>query len=1027
MKYLIIHLSDIHVKETESQNPILSQAKRIAEAALTCLIKPNAIFIVVTGDTAYSGKPKEYQIAEYFFLDIKEIISAKVNCPIYFVFVPGNHDCDFSLSDSARDIILSNISADKIDDSIVNQSIKVQNNYFDFLHRILDGKDYQINEKMFSIVRFEIDSTIVEFNLINSAWMSSIKEIQGKILFPIQYIHPYQDNNKQSSVSITMFHHPQPWYESSNGRVLTTEIEKISDIILTGHVHDDGFYNKTDGHGSHTDYLEGDVLQETNSMTQSGFNILVIDLEAKQQEIIHFGWDEQGYYKQISDPIHSGFLRNINRLKNEFTLQEKHEDYLHDPGAQYSHPIKDTIRLDDIFIYPNIKLIPLLGNGKPEIIQGPVQDFFLENDYISVTGQEKCGKTSLSKMLFLEFRSKGIVPLLVNGIEIKGCDEKSIVALIEKTYSEEYKTPDKDQYKQLSSEFKALIIDDFDKTKLNPKGWRKFLDTIKLLYKHVIIIGGDDIRVRDLLNLGNGYSNIFDFIECNILEFGYSHRSELIEKWYSLGQDYYVDERELDKKAINAERIITTLLGKNFIPSYPIFILVLLQQQEIQSPINLSTTAGSYGFLYESLLTAALLRSSKLNMGLDTQYSYLSELAYHFFSNRKKKINVSDVIEWHKKYCNDFSIYIDASEIQSYFINASILVRENDSLSFRYSYLYYYFVGRYFRDHISEDNVKAHILRMSKKLYHIESANILMFLCYLSKDPYILTTVISTSRDIFSTIPEFNIIDDTTFLCQAVIEMPKVILKANDPKENRKALLQRKDKIVAGEHPFDYQDDEDETQDDAALNKALQINAALKTVQIIGQILRNFHGSLKGPQKLELTQECYSLGLRVLKFVFSLIENNLSELVDTISVTIQSLKPKLKPEEIQTEARKVVFLLMEAITFSIIRYVSDSIGHDKLSITFDELINRNGNNISYRFIDISVRLDYFFNNFPEAKVLELNKEIMNKLFPRDLLKRLVWYHFYLYPSDYRLRASVCKKLGIELQLPKIFDERTKLV
>ncbi len=1030
MKILIIHLSDIHLKESKQQNPILFNIKKIADAASSCVVKPAAIFVVVTGDIAFSGKLKEYEIAKDFFSDLQSKIEAMANCPINYVFVPGNHDCDFSFSDCARELILSNLSEDECDDSIIEQSIKVQRYYFDFLQSITGNKEILIKDKMFTIKRYSVNDYSIDFNLINSAWMSSIKEQQGKIVYPCQYIRQsVSDKERPASVSITLFHHPYPWYESTNGRAFKTEIEKVSDIILTGHEHDDGFFKKSDRDGGNTEYLEGDVLQESESINTSGFNIIILDLDAKQQEIIHFCWSELGYYKTTADSITSSFLRNINRLKNEFILQENFESkFLHDPGAQYSHPYKDNIQLDDIFIYPDLKRIPFIGdrNVKPEIIQRPLRNFFIENDHISIIGQEKIGKTSLAKMLFLNFRSGGFVCILINGAEIKGFDEGYLVELLKRVFIKEYSSPDWDRFRQLDFEKRVIIIDDYDKANLNAKGREGLIETLKPLFKHIVFIGGEEIQIKDLLTIEKSQSKLLDFVECNIMEFGYALRSELIEKWYSLSQDYYVDEIELDQKIIKTERIITSLLGKNFIPSYPIFILALIQQQDIQTPIKPSTSTGSYGYLYESLLTTALLKSSKLIIDLDTQYSYLSELAYFIFKNRKKYLSEGQAYDWHNVYCTDYSVRLDFSEILEYFINASVIIREDEKLSFRYSYLYYYFVGRYFRDHIGEQVIRDYILKMTTRLYQNESANILLFLCYLSKDPYILETIISTSKSLFSTNAEFNIITDTDFLYQAFESLPKVILNSNAPKENRRALLDQKDMMSADEPMLVDQDKEDFVDDNEDINQFLQINAAMKTVHIIGQILRNFHGSLKGKQKLELAQECYSLGMRVLKFIFTLVEENIDEILEVISEALPSIKPKLSQREIDEESRRILFMLMEGFTFAIIRHISDSLGHDKLALTFDEIIKSN-NHISYRFIDLSVRLDYFFNNFPEAEVIELYKCTKKMSFPQSLLRHLVWYHFYIYPSKYQTRDRMCKKLGIELQLPKIYDERARLI
>ena len=1035
MKIILLHLSDIHLKINEKQNPILGNSQKIAQAVYGCVMEPEAIFVTVTGDIAHSGITEEYIFAEKLFTEIKSELRKIYNIPVYLIFVPGNHDCEITTPNSARDILISNLSVDVCDDSIIENSVSVQNSYFEFRQNITEKPIKNIKEKLFETCVFDVNNHNIKFNLLNSAWMFSLEMGQGKLQFPTQFIKDSHDDIN-IDVSISLIHHPQSWFENSNGRMLKKELEKISDIILTGHEHDGNYFKKIDSNNGNEEFIEGDVLQESASIKNSGFFLLELDLESKTQNIYHFKWEsESKYYKNISETRKIGFLRNINRLKNEYVLKNDFESVLNDAGAKYSHPYKDNIELDDIFIYPDIKILPAIGDikSKAKLVQRPIIDFLYNNNYIFLIGQEKCGKTSLAKKTFLDLKTKGLIPLLINGIEIKNYDEEGIIKLLEKKFSNEYSTSSFEQFRQLPIDNKVIIIDDFDKVHLNSRGRDKFLSIIKLIFYRIIIFGTNELRIRDIVNTENEKPNIFDFIECNLLEFGFQRRSELIEKWYLLGQEFYIDESDLSHKTINSERIITSLIGKNFIPSYPIFILALLQQQEVKVPIgqsNPQSTTGSYGFLYESLLTAVLYKSSIMRFDLGTLYAYLSELAFFYFKNRKKRIDIEQMQQWHNYYCDEYSRHFELNEILTGFQEASILGKENNLIFFKYPYLYYYFVGRYFRDHMGEEIIKTHIENMSRKIYHTESSNILLFLCYLSTDPYIINTILSSSKTLFEDCAEFNIVDDSEFLSQIAQKITKVVLPPNSPKENRKNLLEKRDEFAEVDKYNGDEKDEDLDYDldkKEPINEALQITAAFKTVQLLGQILRNFQGSLKGKQKLALVQECYSLGMRILKFIFSMVEENNDDLLNALVKMISQSNPQVSNEHLIEDAKTIICMLLEGSTFSVIRYISDSLGHEELDTTFNEILKINTQNVSYRFIDVSVRLDYFFDNFPENEVNSLNKELKNKVFSRDILRRLVWHHFYLYPSDFRLRARICEKLDIDLQLGKVYDPRTKMI
>jgi hypothetical protein len=361
----------------------------------------------------------------------------------------------------------------------------------------------------------------------------------------------------------------------------------------------------------------------------------------------------------------------------------------------------------------------------------------------------------------------------------------------------------------------------------------------------------------------------------------------------------------------------------------------------------------------------------------------------------------------------------------SAFCEALVLCKDGNTVSFRYPAVYYYFVGRYFRDHITEEMIRDHISLMSRRLHHTESANVLMFLCYLSRDPFILTSILEASRNFFSFYPECDLAEDTEFLKDLITDIPQLVLDSSRPDERRRKLLALKDELEA----VQVEKEEDEAMSyelvdlDSGLQEHLQINVAFKTVQILGQVLRNFPGSLKGGQKLELAKESYSLGLRSLKFMFDTIEAHEENLVQFLVEFLRSSYPKWSDERLTNQVENFIFHLTEGLAFLVVKQVSDSVGLETLSPTFKELLEEDGM-ISYRFIDLSVRLDYY-RDFPKREVYQLHKDTRKDPFSAYLLRHLVWYHFYIYSTRYNLRQSVCAKLGIKLLPAAVHDQRVK--
>lgn len=102
---LILHLSDLHfgTHNRFSDCDPKELAKRfniaIEESKKDLLIDATINLVVITGDIVESGLPKEYNEAKEFL----DALSGELKIDHkYFIFVPGNHDICWSLSQIAE-------------------------------------------------------------------------------------------------------------------------------------------------------------------------------------------------------------------------------------------------------------------------------------------------------------------------------------------------------------------------------------------------------------------------------------------------------------------------------------------------------------------------------------------------------------------------------------------------------------------------------------------------------------------------------------------------------------------------------------------------------------------------------------------------------------------------------------------------------------------------------------------------------------------------------------------------------------
>ncbi len=132
MKLSIVNFSDVHFMA--GNNSILEKKQQLIKAIASRINSSEKKLFLMNGDSAFSGKQEEYDVAFDFFrmlfLNLKELI--------FYVF-PGNHDCNFSVMDSViRETILERIKDNEDKRENLIQKITLQDHYDDYFSKFME-------------------------------------------------------------------------------------------------------------------------------------------------------------------------------------------------------------------------------------------------------------------------------------------------------------------------------------------------------------------------------------------------------------------------------------------------------------------------------------------------------------------------------------------------------------------------------------------------------------------------------------------------------------------------------------------------------------------------------------------------------------------------------------------------------------------------------------------------------------------------------------------------------------------------
>ena len=1030
MKLGIIHLSDFHFRMGDfDRNEDQELAKKIFAGIRTELIGATHIFLIISGDIAYSGIADEYGYAADWLLELFTLIDDGCTATCRIICCPGNHDVDHSNKRKLRAVLVEDIRQDpelSLDYDVVQECIKEQREFFKFRNG-LEGSEILVHDDpLLRIYRIRDESSIVQINAFNTAWMSSKEERPGSLVFPIE---AYREQLREpDGFAVSVLHHPLTWFSTECSRNLRTELTSCSSVVLFGHEHIPDSTRLLTKMGDHVRIVDGGLLDGRLTNNRS-FNLLLLDTNTCQ--IKHNTYRSVGdrfEHRQNSNWQDASRLTSLESGK--FRLKAEQRAWLEDMGANILHPRQDKLGLRDVFVYPDllpVKVDALKDDDQLErTTSSETLVFELERDHVLIEGEENSGKTALLRMFFLEFYQRGKIPLYIPAGKISSRKLHGFRNTIKRVFARTYEGGDFTEFDQLDPSDRVLLIDDFEFGDADVELSKELLDFTRAFASRSIVVTKDLFSLERYATSQQGNAALRDFQGFLIEDFGHVKRDELIKRWILLGRQ----SREWNTVGTLRERdqmrlVINTTIGKSLVPSLPLFLLVILQSIETaaQSPIG-----STYGHYYQFLITRTLLKSGVKPQDLDAYSNYMSEFAFNeLFLPKKRQSTAEEFLSWHQAFCSDFGVDWQADRIKSRLEQGKIFfVEASGSVCFRYQYIYYFFLSKRLAASIREEKIRDIVRHMCDRLHIVEYSNIVLFLIHHSNDKFVLDCIRGSAATLLEGQKRFSFATSTdNSLLETINRMAAPIgmqvLEVRDPDTEQKEELEQKDAYEAKQRELEKDPgDKDQREETTwALDTLAQAGVAAKTVELIGQLLRNYYGSLRISTKVSLGHDAIDLGLRAL---FSYFELLISEDFEILDVLIE-MRREYEEENVKASARKsdkelerwsrdFAFALLRVIARSIVGKVADSLGTDQLKPTLEALVPEDAS-LAYKMVEVAALLDGPAS-IPKDKIDRIAKEVKNNPLGFHVLRDLVAQRVYRYPIDYKEKQWLVEKLSFSI-------------
>ncbi|MCL2115340.1 MAG: TIR domain-containing protein [Methanobrevibacter sp.] len=622
----------------------------------------------------------------------------------------------------------------------------------------------------------------------------------------------------------------------------------------------------------------------------------------------------------------------IEKLIRGLEISEDFNKFLKNAEMlERAHDSKTKVYLDDIFVFPDLISFESenMDENKKETMNSKLLiENILDYSKILISGDNQSGKTSLAKMFFKTLKSKNFVPVYINNY--KDNYKQDFEKILKKSFNWQYKDI---TITKISKKRIVPIIDDFHHI-INKERIIKELSN----YSKSIIF------VDELFNINvEDESLLVEFENFTIKEFRYSLRHELIKKWLTL-TDKYQSYADIDKNINVLETILGKNIGTGLMPIYPFFILSAIVNYNTFRALDEEIT--SQGYYYQIFIHFYLKKQGVVIEEYDIYLNFLSEISFHFFNDRKEMITSQEFEIFIRNYSNKFFLPIKKDIL----IKNMRFIFSPDNFkdySFNQKYFYFFFVAKYLADNIQKKEIQDIIEKMMENLHVTEYAYITIFLSHHTKNDIVLNTIKKVSRELFKNYEPATLKkSELAFIDKEIDDLIDITLSSKpNPKAERKRRNKAYDEIELSKEKDDYDDNEDNP-----LGK--EMRRAVKTVEVMGAILKNRKGSLELEDMEYLFREGTNIHLRILSSFFDAIKEK-DHMITSLSRTLkrninkEGGEENLTDEKIRKLAEVVLLTTSFLIVNLILRKIIHSIGSKQLALIGNNVYEENPTPANY--------------------------------------------------------------------------------
>lgn len=1009
---LLIQISDIHF--SAPSDAVLKRTAEISAAVQPLLPLSTRVILIVTGDIAQSGNTAEYDLAKGFIRAIADDIEGRHGQAPDIITVPGNHDADFdSPRARVRTRVLKQLKAElasSIDLADVEECVSIFDAYKQFSKEIETGAAVT-HSPIWRTFEVDIGGNSLHVHCVNNAWSCEIRTDPGSLGFPTKIHHECVDAT--GALRILLMHHPAHWIASRQYREFRRFTRECAEICFTGHEHEANAGANRDRETGLTLYVEGAVLQERSDPTVSGFNASLLDFQVNNIETREFSWNGSAYH-QVGEP----FVQALPTRANVVNLKPEWLDFITDLGSNVSHQARERLDLADLYVYPELEQQDD-NDENPIIVSSRELAQELATDSVStlIKGDQSSGKTALLKRLYADAHERELYPIYINGARLRSSSARDIQRLVERCAEEQYAADSLTKVLQAKPAKRILLLDNLDRCQFPDRYMSSVLGYLDKQFLKTIATVDSAFDLKEAL-LTADLSSLRSFAQLRLLEFGFRLRFELVAKWFGLDER----QRRSEQEAELADKLISRVVGRGLVPSFPIYVLILLQSIEVGRAGELENSA--LGHYYEYMILQALeprVRQEHVHEILN----YCSQFAWFLYSVKRERVSDKELRGFHDAFERKFDLEIKFEERKRMLLETNLFLELGDEVGFRYPYSYFFFLGRYLAKNLQNEETLTFIKRCCDNLHVRENGNAMLFLAHHSNDQFVFDALRDAIDSRFAEVPPLQFQQDTDALDKMVDRAPVLIFsegKRKAGREQEQVEDQRIEQTFDGAANGGYESESASEEKLQALKLLAEINGLIKGIELLGMALKANFGTIDTDAKQKLIDSLFKGGLRGLRvFVeaFSDVPDHIIAELGAALDHVSSTNPVVRERAVKVR----IFQVIGRFSFWFIRRIGSAVGSKSMAPAIKRYVERH-DTIANQLVGMTSSLETP-GRIPLQELRNLNERVSKQAFAQSVLRWIVFTRIHMYKTAEAEKQQVFEELDIQVSTQHAIDYSTR--